>query len=216
MDIDRFITEVIPIRDSGLREELKRTCRIDVFEKGNGINEVGEKDVYVRFLIDGVIRGYYVDEQGKEITIQFANRTGDIIAGSRMMDDTASEIEFTVIKRSEVLSVPVGLILALFPKYPEMADLYVFILEKCAAYHWVTRKMLYLPTARERYEWFLMEFPGLVDCMNHTYIASFLNITPVTLSRVRAGMKKEERKDIGIGKPQFYQNMRRLNNVRGN
>ena len=30
MDIDRFITEVIPIRDSGLREELKRTCRIDV------------------------------------------------------------------------------------------------------------------------------------------------------------------------------------------
>lgn len=41
--------------------------------------------------------------------------------------------------------------------------------------------------ARERLDWFRQTYPGLEDAFPHRYIASFLGITPVTLSRARNG-----------------------------
>ena len=185
MDVNGFITDIIPIRNAELKGYLKQVCRIDVFRRGDHLNEIGEKDRYVRFLIQGAVRGYIVDSQGKETTTCFLVRTGEVIAGSRMMDGSASEIGFIAVKESEIFSVPVEAILDLWSKYSEIANLYVYILAKCVSIHWECRKMLYLKSARERYEWFLKNNPGLIDCVRHTDIASFLNITPVTLSRIR-------------------------------
>ena len=42
--------------------------------------------------------------------------------------------------------------------------------------------------ATERFEWFCKEYPGMIDMVNNRYIASFLGITPVTLSRLRHGV----------------------------
>lgn len=42
-----------------------------------------------------------------------------------------------------------------------------------------------LPAA-QRLKWFRDDFEGFEDCFPHRHIASFLGVTPVTLSRVRA------------------------------
>lgn len=81
--------------------------------------------------------------------------------------------------------MPLDIILGLRNTYTEIENLYLQIMVMCLKYHWETKKMLYLRTAKERYEWFMKEYPGLIDKVNHAKIASFLNITPVTLSRVR-------------------------------
>lgn len=46
-------------------------------------------------------------------------------------------------------------------------------------------RMLHMPAMR-RYEWFLERFPGLLDEISYTAVADFLNMTPVSLSRLRA------------------------------
>ena len=45
--------------------------------------------------------------------------------------------------------------------------------------------MMYQYNAQERYEWFLKKYPGVIDLISHKYIASFLGMNPVTLSRLR-------------------------------
>ena len=51
--------------------------------------------------------------------------------------------------------------------------------------------MLYKYTAKERYEWFLEKYPGLIDQITNKYIASFLRMSPVTLSRLKTLYKNK-------------------------
>ena len=189
MDVETFLTEIIPIKNVTLKRILEKECRVDCFEQGERINEVGKIDYYVRFLIQGAVRGYIIDKNGKETTTIFVVDPGALIAGSRMLDGSASEIGFHVLKDSEVFSIPVETILTLREEYQEINDLQMLMLAQAAVYHWETKKMLYLNTAQERYEWFLEHYPGLIHSVKHYDIASFLNITPVTLSRIRRDMK---------------------------
>ena len=41
-----------------------------------------------------------------------------------------------------------------------------------------------------RYQWFLKKYPGLIDEVSNKHIASFLGMTPVTLSRLRQKLKE--------------------------
>ena len=45
----------------------------------------------------------------------------------------------------------------------------------------------------QRYQWFLSAYPGLIDRVSHKYIASLLNMTPVTLSKIRRAIKESGR-----------------------
>ncbi len=185
MDAERFLQDVIPIKDEELKKYLIKECTISRYVKGDRINEIGKVDYYVRFLIEGAVHGFILDSRGKEITTIFVTNPGDVIAGSRMLDGSPSEIGFKVIKDSEVFSIPAESVIKAGMKFREIIDLQMHMLSCSSIYHWETKKMLYLRSARERYVWFLKNYPGMIDCVKHADIASFLNVTPVTLSRIR-------------------------------
>lgn len=185
MKKEEFLRNIIPINDKELFVLLENVSHIDTFRKGARINNQNELDYYVRFLINGAVRAYIINAQGKETTTAFVMKPGEVIAGSRLLDGSPSEIFFQAIKESEIFSIPVEIVLALRTKYEEIENLFISMLTQTSVYHWETKKMLYLKTAKERYDWFMREYPGLIDSVSHADVASFLNITPVTLSRIR-------------------------------
>lgn len=44
--------------------------------------------------------------------------------------------------------------------------------------------------AKQRFQWFLEEYPGLIFDVNNRHIASFLSMTPETLSRMKSALRK--------------------------
>ena len=62
-------------------------------------------------------------------------------------------------------------------------------------WEWVRKEIreirLVTLSAEERYELFLNEYPGLEHRIPWYYIASFLGITPVALSRIRRKKREE-------------------------
>ena len=184
---DQFLDEIIPIYDPSLRAVISKNAVIETVAPKTILSNMGEREMQVRFLISGVIWGYMYNSAGEEITICFVKDPGEVIYGSEYLGAEASEITLETITECEIFSMPMELLLELQTEYPEIAGLYLDIMIKRLQYHWATKKMLYLKTARERYEWFLQEYPGIIDKVNHRRVASFLNMTPVTLSRIRTG-----------------------------
>ena len=62
--------------------------------------------------------------------------------------------------------------------------------------HIEVKKMLYQVEAAKRYAWFLEHYPDLDPLVNDKYIASFLGVTPVTLSRARSALGRKKRSGV--------------------
>ena len=75
--------------------------------------------------------------------------------------------------------------------YEEAMALYNQMLIAALKAHWELKRVLNSYTAAERYQWFLDKYPGLIDKVSNKYIASFLGMTPVTLSRLRRMLREK-------------------------
>ncbi len=186
MHVDQFLNDIIPIQNPSLRSIIKKNAKIETVPPDYILSNMGEKENTLKFLIRGAIWGYMYNSAGRDVTICFIMKPGEVICGSEYLGGGVSEITLSAITECEMFSMPIDVLLELRNTYKEIEDLYLMIIVKCLKYHWGTKKMLYMKTAKERYEWFLKEYPGLIDKVNHARIASFLNITPVTLSRIRS------------------------------
>ena len=82
-------------------------------------------------------------------------------------------------------------VLAALEEIPELMEIYNFFLRKALARHWEGKILMHQCAAMERYQWFLREYPGLINAVSNKHIASFLGMTPVTLSRLRRKLREE-------------------------
>lgn len=185
MYVDQFLNEIIPIKNLSLRSAIRETAKIEIVPPNYIFSNMGEKENFVRFLISGTVWGHMYNATGRDVTTCFVTKPGEIIFGSEYLGADYSEITLAAVSACEVFSIPLDVLTELRTQYQEIDDLYLNFLMISLKYHFETKKMLYMKTATERYKWFLMEYPGLIDKVNHAKIASFLNITPVTLSRIR-------------------------------
>ena len=56
---------------------------------------------------------------------------------------------------------------------------------------WEIKSAMYQYDAKERYLWFLDYYPGVIERISNKYVAAFLGISPVTLSRLRRSIREE-------------------------
>ena len=141
------------------------------------------------FLVSGLLRGYFVHPCGGEITDCFCFRYGDsrmsfLPAERQRVEEYVEALEDTV-----VISFEARVLMPYLFRDPELMNICMARMADIYAEQILHKRMLCHTTAAERYRWFLDAYPGIIDRAPHRCIASFLNMTPVTLSRLR----KEER-----------------------
>lgn len=79
----------------------------------------------------------------------------------------------------------------LMQQFPELIWLYNRMLLEALDRHWNLKEVRYRLSATERYQWFLDTYPGLVEYVKAKHIASFLGMSPVSLSRLCRNLKSE-------------------------
>lgn len=154
--------------------------------KGEFFIEAGERSTEIGLVIKGVFRSYYIDQEGNDITKYF-HPEGSLLCSyvayltrkeSLYSIEALENSEIMVAKLSDFERISDGNYQLLL-LYKKMIDEILVIKEE----HALSFKLL---NSIERYQQFLRAYPGLEKRIKQCHLASYLGITPVSLSRIRS------------------------------
>lgn len=155
-------------------------------KRGEFLTRAGEVADQVGFVVKGLFRKLHVTSGGKAVVRGFGGPGAVVGAYVSLLTGTPSYLSVEALRDSELFTLPWSELNALYARHAcfqtlgrRMAE--VTLLEREARAH----ELLTL-TASERYARFLETNPKLVEELRDYDIASYLGITPVSLSRIRA------------------------------
>lgn len=186
-----FYKEYFHLQDPALLKELVTASRIRSLRTGEHIITPGTVPTHLCFLLHGVVRGFMLNANGKDLTDCFVYACGQTVMPESDLTIPAT-ITLEVLEDSEIIMLPLEKIYQLLRKYPYLTKIYEQLLLVSTQLHREQKIALCQYTALQRYQWFLKAYPGLIDRIPHKYIASFLNMTPVTLSNVRRTLRQHQ------------------------
>ncbi len=168
-----------------LQEKLNNITVERAIAKGENIlssNSIKKRHI---FVLDGCLRSFYKMENGKEVTLQFAIKNwwiGDYIT---IYTDEKSILSVEAITKSKILLIDKVAIEQLYLAYPKLETFQRKNLQRRLAT--LQKRILNLLslTAVEKYDKFIDEYAEFAQIIPNYQIASYLGITPESLSRVR-------------------------------
>ena len=185
-----FYKTVLGICDPQVLQIFEEYSRVETVPRGTRLVSMGEQMGELCFLVEGVLRGYVVEENGQDITDCFICQAGDPVIGCGGFC-APSAIHIETITGCQLVALPLQELLSMLDR-PEIMKIYCVQLEQALQRHWNVKMLLYRCDAMERYRWFLQQYPQLEKQVNGKHVASFLGMTPVTLSRLRRKLKSEQ------------------------
>jgi len=143
------------------------------------------------FVEKGLLRMYSIDKNGKEHIIQFAPENWLIGDRSSLYFNEKSSYYIEAVEDSEVLFLKPDFFSKLLEEFPNSIERNDLIIQKHVKNLQDRINSLLGETAEERYLKFIKMYPDLLLRVPQWMIASYLGITPESLSRVRKELAKK-------------------------
>jgi len=159
--------------------------KVKHFAKNEMILMKGDVSAHGYFVVEGLLRSYSIDSKGKAHVIQFAPEQWWLSERNGMLYKEASDFFIDAIEDTHAIVVPSDFIVQAANIVPCMNDLNHTILNNAIRFMQKRINMLLSATAEERYLDFIKLYPNLTLRVPQWMIASYLGITPESLSRVR-------------------------------
>lgn len=172
-------------------ETIKATnlFKIYTLEQGDFFVCAGDMPKTIGFVISGILRLYYVDRDGNEYTKSFCAENSFVAAYSALLLQQPSRLFIQALEDTKLLIADYSAYRVLSENHVCWQALNCKIAEILFIKKEKRESALLLDNAKIRYLSFQEEYPGLETRIRQHHIASYLGITPVTLSRIRAQLK---------------------------
>jgi CRP-like cAMP-binding protein len=170
-------------KDQAAIETLLST---EVYSKYDVIVKQEQVCTQLRFVVSGVYRVYRI-EDGKEITSYFnyESRNPFVASFVSLLMGTSSQEIVECIVPGTLLSIKYSDWTSLYDSSPSLNTFG----RRMAEYNYILAmeriESLQYQTATDRYTSFIKLYPSLLNMIPHHYIASYLGVTPESLSRIR-------------------------------
>lgn len=164
------------------------------FRKGDCLVREGERNSNFYIISKGIWRGHYLND-GVDVSVWFASAGEALFSSWGYIENTPSLVTIEAMCDSEVYSISKSDLEAFYATSIELANFGRRLFEQqfLSIENWLISGGS--PRAEERYLALLDENPELLQYVPLKHIASYLWITPQSLSRIRAGLVRRRMKE---------------------
>ncbi|MDT0690024.1 cyclic nucleotide-binding domain-containing protein [Salegentibacter sp. F188] len=148
------------------------------------IKVAGSIDTNIYFVKEGSLRIFVVDKE-EELTIRFAYKYNFVAALDSYISQQPSDLYIQALKKSQLKVIGKKKFMDFIFSNKENLKLWHVILEQLVFQQMERERDLLTSSPSERYQRVLQTSPQLFQEIPNRYIASYLRMTPETLSRLK-------------------------------
>lgn len=180
----QHFNNVVPITTEE-QELIKPYLKFKKLRKKQYLLQEGEVCKAFAFVTKGALRQYYIDESGNENIIQFALEGWSIADMNSFLTGEPSVYNIDALEDCELILIDKAAndeLTEKLRKYETYGRIQI-----TRAYVALQRRLtsMITLTVEERYNEFLKQYPNIVQRVPQHMIASYMGLTPETLSRAR-------------------------------
>lgn len=172
---------------------ISESFTVQNFEKDISLLGNGQACRSMYYLSSGITRSFAIDESGRDFTTCFHfNEPSSTVKNlfltdfSSVIRNEPSQLHFQTLTEVQAVELPTHAISGLYERGAKWEKLGRRLSEE-AYYHTQQRAMsLLMKTAKQRYAELCEQMPHLIESIPEYYVASYLGITPQSLSRIKS------------------------------
>jgi CRP-like cAMP-binding protein len=165
--------------------ELQNICKEVDFKKGEDIQLIGHTCKTIYFVESGLVRIYYFKD-GTDITESFEFENAFVARAESLFTGKPSKKAIQAIEDTTLIAIDSNKLFKLFDLHPDLERLFRKIIELSYVNTVNRLESLQFYTAEERYANLIKDHSNVLKRVPLKLIASYLGITPVSLSRIRS------------------------------
>jgi CRP-like cAMP-binding protein len=179
-----YIKTIHPITKEA-EEALAGISREVAFKKNTDVQPIGHTCRTIYFVKKGALRIYYFKD-GIDITESFEFENAIVARAESLFSGRPSKKAIQAIEEAVLIAINSPALFSMYDAYPELERLFRKIFEEAYVKTVNRLESLQFHTAEERYVNLLKDYPDVLKRVPLKFIASYLGITQVSLSRIRA------------------------------
>jgi CRP-like cAMP-binding protein len=147
--------------------------------------QAGDINQFENFVTKGCLRAYTVDAEGQEHIAMFGMEDWWISDLYSFLTNTPATQHIDALEDSEVFSIEKSDLEKLYDQVPKFNKFFRQLLQNAFVAHQKRILSAISQTAEDQYLEFIAKYPSLEQKVPQSQIASYLGITPETISRIR-------------------------------
>jgi len=163
---------------------------VKMIEEGDHLFREGENHYQVYVVLKGLLRSYVVNHHGDEVTLLFVPEKEKAGSYNTIINDQPSAENLVALEKSVVLAIDTRKARASDPDNPRAMKSQLTVFKKLLNDAIDRLKFYTVYSPEERYQKFCNDYPKLEQRVKQKHLASYLGITPQSLSRIRARVVK--------------------------
>lgn len=144
----------------------------------------------IGFVFQGLIRAFYIDNQGNEITVNFVQENRYATHYTAFITRTPGKYYFQCIEPTTLVNLSYDHIQTGYDKFPDIERYGRLIAEEVLKFQQKRIENFLFDTAEQRYLDFIKENPDLFNRVSLSHLSSFLGMERQTLTRIRQKLAK--------------------------
>jgi len=167
------------------QQVIASEIQVDEYKEGSILLRQGDIPTKCYFILKGCIRQYAVDASGREVTSNFYTEEQAVVIYNEHSESKSSNYMLTCLEDCVLVVGNLATINDTYNKYPQLesmtnrmtVEIFGSVQEDFANF--------IASSPEERFKSLLHKRPGLIDRVPQHQLASYLGVTPESLSRIK-------------------------------